>query len=139
MSAIIVDTNVLVRAFLSGARQEDKILKKIFRSGYNLVYSRDQLNEFVEVLGYKRVTRKYILESEEIKKFLKIIKIKGRKLEPEKVQLCRDPDDNHIIGLAMRAAKRNKAYLVTGDKDILDLKEKIEKVKILTPGEFLKI
>ena len=39
----------------------------------------------------------------------------------------------------MRAARKSLVYLVTGDKDILDLKGKVENVTIITPGEFLKV
>lgn len=139
MSAVIADTNIFIRAFLSKQFQEDAILRKIFRGGYKFLYGKDQIKEFVEVLGYERLKKHYQIDRDDIDKFIKFIVKMGKQAEADSCSLCRDPDDNYILGLAMRASKRQEVWLVTGDKDILDLKKKIEKVKILTPGEFLEI
>jgi predicted nucleic acid-binding protein len=51
-----------------------------------------------------------------------------------RIKLCRDPKDDFLLSLA----KDSKAdYLITGDYDLLELKE-IGKTKILTIAEFLK-
>lgn len=48
------------------------------------------------------------------------------------VKICRDPKDNFLLALA----KDGKAdYLLTGDKDLLELK-KFEKTNIITISEF---
>jgi len=62
MSAVIVDTNILVRAFLSGKLADDKILRLIIRGQHQLVYGRRQLEEFTRVLGYRRITKKYFID-----------------------------------------------------------------------------
>lgn len=139
MYAIIADTNIFVRAFLSKKFQEDAILRKIFRDGYRFLYGREQINEFIEVLGYERLKRHYDIDRNEIDRFIKFIIKKGKQIEADDFDLCRDPDDNYILGLAIRASKRQEVYLITGDKDILDLKKKLKNVKILKPGEFLKL
>lgn len=139
MYVVIADTNIFIRAFLSQKFQEDEILRKIFRGGYKLLYGKEQIKEFIEVLGYQRLSKHYRIDRDDVDKFIKFIVKKGKQVDADLCDLCRDLDDNYILGLAMRAAKRYKSYLVTGDKDILDLKGKIEKVEILTPGEFLKI
>ncbi|KAA8484044.1 putative toxin-antitoxin system toxin component, PIN family [Arcticibacter tournemirensis] len=49
------------------------------------------------------------------------------------VEICRDPKDNFLLALA----KDGKAdYLLTGDKDLLDI-EKFGRTKILTLTNFL--
>ena len=45
---------------------------------------------------------------------------------------CRDKDDVHILGLAQRSLAE---YIITGDKDLLDLVE-YKSAKIVTPREF---
>lgn len=139
MYVVIADTNIFIRAFLSKKFQEDAILRKIFRGGYRFLYGKEQIKEFVEVLGYERLKKHYQIDRDDIGKFIKFIVKMGKQVEADPCSLCRDSDDNYILGLAMRASKRQEVRLVTGDKDILDLKEKIEKVKILTPGKFLEI
>ena len=50
------------------------------------------------------------------------------------ISICRDPKDNFLLSLA----KDGKAdFLLTGDKDLLDLK-KIGKTKIATIASFLE-
>ena len=136
-AAVVVDTNILVRAFLSGKKDQDEILKRATGGERYLVYGAKQLEELVEVLGYERIKRKYPIVREEINKLGEWL-LSKKEIEAREVSLCRDPDDNYVIGLAMRAAKNKRAYLVTSDKDILILKGKVEGVDIVKPGEFLK-
>lgn len=139
MYAVIADTNIFIRAFLSKNFQEDTILRKIFRDGYRFLYGKDQLKEFIEVLGYERLKKHYLIDSNDIDRFVKLIIKMGKSIEADVCDLCRDPDDNYILGLAIRASKRQEVYLVTGDKDILDLKKKLKNIKIIKPGDFLKL
>jgi putative PIN family toxin of toxin-antitoxin system len=46
--------------------------------------------------------------------------------------LCRDPNDLHVLGLAKRSMAN---FIITGDKDLLDL-ARFEETKIITPREF---
>jgi putative PIN family toxin of toxin-antitoxin system len=48
---------------------------------------------------------------------------------------CRDPDDCAILGTAIAAAAH---CLVTGDKDLLDLKQ-YHAIKILSPRDFYEL
>ncbi len=55
------------------------------------------------------------------------IKVKTR------MEMCRDPKDNFLISLAIDG---KASYLLTGDKDLLELK-KIEKTAIITLAEYV--
>jgi predicted nucleic acid-binding protein len=46
--------------------------------------------------------------------------------------VCRDPDDDQILSCALSA---EADYLITGDMDLLELKE-FHGIRILTPGAF---
>lgn len=135
---VVVDTNILVRATLSGKGLTDAVLEKIGTGDMTLVYSQNQLEELLEVLGYDRIGKKYKVNRDIVEEVLNWISKFGREIGAEEVELCRDPDDNHVVGLAVKAAKKNRAYLISGDHDILVLKKKIKGVKILTAGEFIK-
>ena len=138
MSAVIVDTNIFVRAFLSGKLTDDKILRLIIRGRHQVVYGRHQLEQFTRVLGYRRITKKYFIDKKVLAEFLLWLDETGKEIEAEEVNLCRDPDDNHILGLAVAAAHGKVVYLITGDGDILALKKKLKGIQILTAGEFIK-
>jgi putative PIN family toxin of toxin-antitoxin system len=49
--------------------------------------------------------------------------------------VCRDPDDDRILGAAVNAGC---AYLVTGDRHLLELKQ-FAGVVIVSPREFLEV
>jgi putative PIN family toxin of toxin-antitoxin system len=51
-----------------------------------------------------------------------------------KVEVCRDPNDDFLLALA-KDGKAN--FLITGDKDLLDI-VKFEKVVILKINDFLE-
>ena len=60
----------------------------------------------------------------------------------KKFRICRDPDDDMFIEVAYESKAK---YIVTFDKDLLDLRNEERKIivnnheiKILTPREFLK-
>lgn len=53
----------------------------------------------------------------------------------EKVNVCRDPKDNMFLELSLSG---NADYLVTGDKDLLEIKE-FKGTKIIKPKEFLEM
>ena len=136
---VVVDTNILVRAVLSGKGREDAISNKIGVEDWLLKYGSEQLEEMVDVLGYERITKKYKWDKSVVGSLVQWVMGYGRQVLPTKVSQCRDEDDNYVIGLAMTVARRGKVYLVTGDKDILVLNGEIPKVVILRPGEFLKM
>lgn len=137
-AAVVVDTNILVRATLSGKGLNDAVLEKIGTGKLALVYSQEQLAELAEVLTYPRVEKKYAVNREIVEELLVWIDQVGRELEPVETNLCRDQDDNHIVGLALSAAKFKQVYLITGDRDILALKKKLKGITISTAGEFLR-
>ncbi len=48
------------------------------------------------------------------------------------VEICRDPDDNKFLGCAKDS---HAIYIVSGDKDLLVIKE-YEKIQIITAKDF---
>lgn len=51
------------------------------------------------------------------------------------ISICRDDDDNHLLALAK---KSNADYIITGDKDLLDI-NKFEKTRIIRFREALEL
>jgi putative PIN family toxin of toxin-antitoxin system len=51
------------------------------------------------------------------------------------VDVCRDPDDNIILSLALDG---KADYIVSGDKDLLDLSP-FQDIPIIKPAEFLSM
>jgi putative PIN family toxin of toxin-antitoxin system len=124
----IFDTNVLVAAFLTEGVCA-KLLGRARRKQLNLVLSPFILKEFENVL-----LKKFSASKEQTRTAAKLISEAAELISHASVVsgICRDPDDNAILSCALSA---KADYLVTGDSDLLELKE-FHGIKILTPAAF---
>lgn len=128
---IIIDTNLWLYFLIS--KQFSKLDKILADNRITLLYSQELIDEFIEVAQRPKF-KKYFTVSDlqslllEMSKRALFIDVAG------KVTVCRDPKDNFLLALA----KDGKAsYLVTGDKDLLELR-KFGKTKIVTLAEYLE-
>jgi len=124
----VFDTNVLVAAFVTEGICA-KLLGRARRKQLNLVISPFILKELENVL-----LKKLSASKEQIKTATKLISEAAQMVSPvSRVSgVCRDPDDDQILSCALSA---EADYLVTGDYDLLELKE-FRGIRILTPGAF---
>jgi len=97
-----------------------------------LLYSQELIDEFITVARRPKF-RKYF-SPEDLQNLLLSMSRRSVFIEATTyIDICRDPKDNFLLALA----KDGKAsHLLTGDKDLLDLK-KFEKTKILTIKQYL--
>ncbi len=124
----VFDTNVLVAAFVTEGVCA-KLLGRARRKQLNLVISPFIAKEFENVL-----LKKFSASKEQIRTATKLISEAAQIVSHESMvsSICRDPDDDQILSCALSA---EADYLVTGDRDLLELKE-FHGIKILTPGAF---
>jgi uncharacterized protein len=128
---IVFDTNVLVSALLFKGRLAG--LVDLWRVGEIVpVISRETFAELKDVLHYPMFALAEdeirAIVDDEILPFFEVVDVK------EVVTgACRDPFDDQFLSLALNSGA---AYIVTGDKDLLDLKT-YRGVGIVTPQEFL--
>ena len=124
----VFDTNVLVAAFVTEGVCA-KLLGRARRKQLDLVISPFILKEFENVL-----LKKFSASKEQTRTATKLISEAAQMVNPYSMVsgVCRDPDDDQILSCALSA---EADYLVTGDMDLLELKE-FHGIKILTPGAF---
>jgi putative PIN family toxin of toxin-antitoxin system len=124
----VFDTNVLVAAFVTEGVCA-KLLGRARRRQLDLVISPFILKEFENVL-----LKKLSASKEQIRVAAKLISEVAQIVTPVSMvsDVCRDPDDDQILSCALSAEAE---YLVTGDLDLLELKE-FHGIEILTPGAF---
>lgn len=124
---VLLDTNVLIAAFIARGTCSD-LLEYCVRN-HTLVTSKPPLRELEEKragkFGYTRQ------ETREVVSLLqgKMEVVKPALLNPT---VCRDPDDDIVLGTALASACD---CIVTGDKDLLVL-ERFREIPILMPAEF---
>ncbi len=131
---VVLDTNVLISALLFRGKLS-KLILPLKKGAYILLFSEGTLSELIKVLHYPKfaLTEEeidYILQFE-ILPYSKMIKITFKIDE----KICKDRDDQKFLELAISG---KADYLVSGDTDLLELKE-FETIKILSPAEFLEI
>ena len=124
----VFDTNVFVAAFVTEGVCA-KLLGRARQKQLNLVISPFILKEFENVL-----LKKFSASKEQIRTAAKLISEAAQTVSHASMVsgICRDPDDDQILSCALSA---KADYLVTGDKDLLELKE-FHGIRILTPAAF---
>lgn len=127
---IIIDTNLWISFLLTNDFTK---LDRIFKDKLViLLFSQTLLEEFIEVAQRPKLKKYFSLI--DLENLLLQIKNEAEFIEvASSVKLCRDPKDDFLLSLA----KDGKAtHLITGDKDLLDIKN-FEKTKIVTISEYL--
>ena len=128
---IVVDTNVLASAVIFGGKPAE-LMHLVQMQFISAVATEEILVEYRETIDYllkKYASRKV---SRPIDPFLSVIEIIPSRSH---VNVCRDPDDDKFISCAIDG---QCYYIVSGDKDLLTLKEH-QQIKIVTVSEFLEI
>ena len=129
-SKIIVDTNLWISFSLS--KKLGNLEKTIKDNELLLLYSGDLLNEIKDICSRTKFFK--ILPKDSLQEIISLLKDLGRDIIiSTEVNICRDSKDNVLLSLCKDG---NADYLITGDKDLLDLK-KFEKTKIVTFTKFL--
>ena len=128
---VTLDTNILISA-LGWEGNPKRVFDKIVNGEVELIISDDQFAELSEVLKYPRF--KFTEEQKDRFKSL-ILEIATFAKPVEKIDVIkRDPDDNIHLEVAVAG---KISYIVSGDPDLLTLKE-FRKIKIVTAKEFLE-
>jgi len=130
---VVLDTNVLISALLFEG--ELAKLVDLWKGGkIVLLFSKETFDEFLRVLAYP----KFELTGEEIKAIVEteILPYSETVERGEGTFGCHDPEDEKFL----RCASSAKAeFLVTGDEDLLSMKEALPGTSIVEPGPFLRL
>ena len=127
-TTVFIDSNILISAFLNTEGRPAKFLKEARNLNCRLVTSQTNLRELWNVFERKfpsKVLNFQLFMSENIQRGLEIVETPSYELVLENE--IRDAKDRPILRAAIFA---NADILLTGDKDFLDARAKIEKPKI---------
>ena len=129
---VIVDTNIWISFIIS--RKLSSLDFLLYSGKLRIIMSHNLISEIESTLEKPKLQKYFLAKGLEemliaFDPFIDFVETKN------KVKLCRDPKDDFLLGLA----KDGKAdYIITGDKDLLDL-IKFRKTKIITISDFLDI
>ena len=136
MPSIVLDSTVLVSAFLAPRGAAASILAQVRAGRVELAVSQAILQETARVLlTYPHIRVRYHYPDRAVHAFCEGLAQVNRLLTdfPPLTGICRDPDDDMVLACAVAAAVQ---YLVTRDKDLLVLQQ-YEGIAMITPEAFL--
>lgn len=126
---VIIDTNLWI-SFLIGRRLHS-LPKLIAKSKVRLVFSNELLEEIRAVTSRPQFKRYF--NPKDVEELIAFMNVIGRNYKIGNIEpLCRDPKDDFLLALAVCSKAH---YLITGDKDLLELGQ-IADCKIVTVAEF---
>ena len=140
MPRAVVDTNVLVSAFLFHDRGgvPVELLHRLADGQFELVLCRALLAELGDVLTRNSTLgERYGYTPEMVALYRATLEAHAKLAEPQTPfpSISRDPNDNVVLATAVAAGA---GYVVTGDNDLLSL-DRHEGVLIVTPRQFLHL
>jgi len=127
---VIIDTNIWISFIIS--KKLSLLDGHIFSKKIRILLNEDLISEIKMTIENPKLQKYFLTQGLEkmliaFDPFIDLINNKS------KISICRDPKDDFLLSLA----KDGKAdYLITGDKDLLEL-GKFRKTKILTITNFL--
>ena len=129
---IVVDTNILI-SFLIG-RSLDSLINGIKKKNVEICFSQNLQDEIFTVMTRPKFSK--MIPEEKIAEIREIVANYTTMINPDcDITDCRDPKDNFILELAVTA---KADYIISGDKDLLDLNP-YKSIKIIKAREFEEI
>jgi uncharacterized protein len=138
MPSVVVDSTVLVSAFLRKEGVSAVLLRHAARGAFALSLSQEIITETETVLlEREHIRRRYPYSNEDVAAFCQTL---HRSFPiatdlPPLIGIVRDPNDDMVVATAVRA---HADYIVTRDRDLLSL-ERHEGITIITPEAFMAI
>ena len=131
VNRIIIDTNLWISFLIT--KEFAKLDEIIFSRRCILVFSQELLDEFLEVARRPKFRKFFSVSDieeilETIDEYADFIKVQTR------IEVCRDTKDNFLLSLSVDG---DADFLITGDKDLLDL-IKFGNTTIITISDFLQ-
>ena len=127
---VIIDTNLWISFLLT--KDFSKLDRILSNPSCSLIFSEDLYEEFQSV-AQRTKFRKYF-SIDDLETLLSKVRLKSRLIPvSNSIHICRDPKDDFLLSLARDGSA---THLITGDKDLLDIK-RFGKTRIVTMTDFL--
>lgn len=142
----VVDTTLFVSGLIVNRGHPYALVEAVRRGEFTPAVSEALYQEYERVLPRRKFAETYGLAPEEVAAFLFLIGTSARRVTPRRrlPVKVRDATDEKVLaaGLGLvRTLGGETAYLVTGDNDLLELRDhpKLKGLQIVTVREFLEL
>lgn len=138
---VIFDTNIFISYLISPANPERTMVRLIdaaVAGAFTLLLPVDLVTELQETIAeHNHLAR--MISPAQVDSFLSILRPRTESVQSVPVpqpRVTRDPEDDYLLAAAAIA---NADVLVTGDRDLLDIRGLLKRTAIMTAAEFLKL
>ena len=129
---LVIDTNVLISAAFLQESVPARLLRRVLQNG-RIVFSQATFTELESRLWRPKFDRYVSMENRRL--LLHDLSSVADWAEPALASRhSRDADDDKFVHLALASGA---AWLISGDRDLLDLK-RVESVRVLSPASALR-
>lgn len=136
MLRAVLDANVYVSAYVRPEGPPGQIVERLLRDrAFELVLSAEIAEEVLEALAYPKVLKSARTKIEPDLWFEDIVMLAEFVTDRQIESVSRDPDDDKYLAAAIEG---RASFVVSGDPDLLDIKEH-EGVRIVNPRAFLEL
>ena len=125
---ILIDTNILISGLFFGGLPK-KFLSELDQEKFEVCVNKEITSEYTAQIDKKISVAKYKLNKELREKFFS--NLHNFEIKSD-LKVCRDVKDDKFINCAIDA---KAIYIVSGDKDLLDIKN-FAGIEIVTAREF---
>ena len=138
MHKVVLDSTVLVSAFLAKTGVSAELLYKAKDGGFDMFLAEEILEEVQRaLLQYQKIRNRYHYADQTVIQFVQNLRIVAHLITelPSIEVVNSDPNDNMVVACALKV---RADYIVTRDNDLLSL-ENYEDIKVVTPEKFIGI
>lgn len=137
MRNAVLDSTILVSAFLRKKGLAAKLLDYGVNGAFECYFTERIVEETCNVLLNREHLRlNFPYTNKEVEEYRTLLSSLARSVgNLPAVHVCRDPNDDYVIATALAAGV---LYLVTYDKDLLDLK-RYQTVQMIRPEAFIHL
>jgi uncharacterized protein len=137
MAKAVLDSTVLVSAFLTKAGPSRELLHEAQAGAFRICVAEEILDETQRVLlEYPHIRKRYRYSDEAVTDYINLLRVVAQVIANlPKIKAVRDPNDDMIIACGVKAKAQ---YIVSRDKDLLDL-ESYDQISMISPEAFLKL
>jgi len=131
---IVLDSNVILSGLASSKSPPGKIITAWDNHSFDIVSCEYQLSELARVMAWPKVKKLLQWKDAEIQAFIRQLYLRMEVVNIDGIaaQVPADPDDSPILASLI---KSNADYLVSGDNDLIALRERYP---VETPAEFAR-
>ena len=136
MLRAVLDANVYVSAFVRPEGPPGQIVERLLRNqAFELVLSAEIVEEVLQALAYPKVLKGARTKVEPDLWFEDIVMLAEFVTDLQIESVSKDPDDDKYIAAAIEG---RASFVVSGDPDLLDIKEHLG-VRVVNPRAFLDL